>query len=107
MKPFRPKGGVRMNKYEMMFIVKATMEADAIKKTADNIKKIVTDNKGKVVEFNELGEKTLAYPIKKEINGYYYVMQIEADNNAVSELNRKASINENILRHLIIRLDEE
>ncbi len=96
-----------MKKYEVMFIVKSTNESDVVKSTAEAMKGYVTENKGKVVEFNELGEKTLAYPIKKEVNGYYYVMQIEADNNAVSELNRKASINENILRHLIIRLDEE
>ncbi len=96
-----------MKKYEVMFIVKSTNESDVVKKTAEAMKSYVTENKGKVVEFNELGEKTLAYPIKKEISGYYYVMVIEADKNAVSELNRKASINENILRHLIIRLDEE
>lgn len=96
-----------MKKYEVMFIVKSTQESDEIKKTAEAMKKIVTDNKGKVTEFNELGEKKLAYTIKKEISGYYYVMNIEADNSAVSELNRKASINENIIRHLIIRLDEE
>ena len=96
-----------MKKYEVMFIVKSTNESDVVKKTAEAMKSYVTENKGKVVEFNELGEKTLAYPIKKEISGYYYVMVIEADKNAVSELNREASINENILRHLIIRLDEE
>ncbi len=96
-----------MKKYEIMFIVKSTNESDDIKASAEFMKNIITENKGKVVEFNELGEKKLAYPIKKEINGYYYVMVVEADNNAVSELNRKASINENILRHLIIRLDEE
>ncbi len=96
-----------MKKYEVMFIVKATQESDEIKKTAETMKKIITDNKGKVTEMNELGEKKLAYPIKKEISGYYYVMNIEAENSAISELNRKASINENILRHLIIRLDEE
>lgn len=96
-----------MKKYEVMFIVKATQESDEIKKTAETIKNIVTENNGKVVEFNEMGEKKLAYPIKKEINGYYYVMTIEADNNAISELDRKSFINENILRHLIIKLDEE
>lgn len=96
-----------MKKYEIMFIVKSTNESDEIKASAEFMKSIITDNKGKVVEFNELGEKKLAYPIKKEINGYYYVMVVEADNNAISELNRKAAINENILRHLTIRLDEE
>ena len=96
-----------MKKYEIMFIVKSTNESDNIKATAEFMKKTIADNKGKVVEFNELGEKKLAYSIKKEISGYYYVMIAEASKEAISELNRKASLNENILRHLIIRLDEE
>lgn len=96
-----------MNKYEMMFIVKATMESENVKATAENMKKVVTDLKGNVVEYKELGEKKLAYPIKKELNGYYFVMQFEATNNAEAELSRKAGLDENILRHLIVRLDEE
>ncbi len=96
-----------MKKYEVMFIVKATNDEKDIKNTAEEVKNIVTSNSGKVLEMKELGEKKLAYPIKKEINGYYYVMTIEAPNEAVSELDRKVLINENILRHLIIKLDEE
>ena len=96
-----------MNKYEMMFIVKATMESENVKATAENMKKVVTDLKGNVVEYKELGEKKLAYPIKKELNGYYYVMNVNANNDIVAEFDRKARINENVLRHLIIRLDEE
>jgi len=96
-----------MNKYEMMFIVKATMEADKVKATAENMKKVVSDSKGKVVEFKELGEKKLAYPIKNELNGYYFVMQLEATKEAEAEINRKAGIDENVIRHLIVKLDEE
>ena len=96
-----------MNKYEMMFIVKATMESENVKATAENMKKVVTDLKGNVVEYKELGEKKLAYPIKKELNGYYFVMQFEATKEAEAELNRKARLDENVLRHLIIKLDEE
>ena len=96
-----------MNKYEMMFIVKATMESENVKATAENVKKLVTDLKGNVVEYKELGEKKLAYPIKKELNGYYFVMQFEASKEAEAELSRKAGLDEIILRHLIVRLDEE
>ena len=96
-----------MTKYEVMFIVKSANESNEIKASAEAMKQIITDNKGNVVEFNELGEKKLAYPIKKEISGYYYVMIIEANKEAINELDRKAFINENILRHLIIKLDEE
>lgn len=96
-----------MKKYEIMFIVKATMEEDAIKSASTNMQKLLTDNKAKVLDFKELGEKKLAYPIKKEINGYYFVMQVEANHEIVSEFDRKASLDEAILRHLIIRIDEE
>ena len=96
-----------MNKYEMMFIVKATMENEQVKATAENMKKVVSSCGGNVTEFKELGEKKLAYPIKNEINGYYFVMEIEATKEAEAELSRKAGLDENVLRHLIVKLDEE
>ena len=96
-----------MTKYEIMFIVKATQESENVAATADAMKKIITDNKSNVVEFKELGEKKLAYPIKKELTGFYFVVNFNADNETVAELDRKARIDENVLRHMIIRLDEE
>ena len=96
-----------MNKYEIMFIVKATMEEAQVKEVANNMKKIVEDLKGKVVSFKEMGERKLAYAIKKEISGYYFVMTIEATKEVVKEFDRKALIDESILRHLVIKLDEE
>ena len=96
-----------MTNYEIMFIVKTTMESQNIKKTIENMKKIITDGKGKIVDTKEMGERKLAYPIKKELTGYYYVLKVEASKEAIAEFNRKALIDENILRHLIIKLDEE
>lgn len=96
-----------MNKYEMMFIVKATMDAEQVKATAESVKKNAEGKESKVVDYKELGEKKLAYPIKKELNGYYFVMQLEASKEAVAELDRKTALDENILRHLIVKLDEE
>ncbi len=96
-----------MNNYEIMFIVKTTMESDKIKVTIDNMKKIITDGKGKIVEAKDMGERKLAYPIKKELSGYYYVLRVEASKEVIAEFDRRASIDETILRHLIIKLDEE
>ena len=95
-----------MNKYEIMFIVKATIESDQIKATCESYKKLLTDLKAKIVDFKEMGEKKLAYEIKKNINGYYFVMQIEANADAIKEFDRKAKIDENILRHIVIREEE-
>ena len=95
-----------MNNYEMMFIVKATNEGTVVAGTAEEIKKIAEANKAKVSEFKELGIKKLAYPIKKELTGTYYVMTVEAKHDTIKEFERKVRINENVLRHLIINKGE-
>ena len=95
-----------MNKYEIMFILKSNEDA-AIKKEVSELKSIITNMKGKIETEDEIGNKKLAYPIKKEQNGYYYVMVCLADTDTISEFDRKARINENVIRHLIIKLDEE
>ena len=96
-----------MNKYEMMFIVKTTIEEAAVKNTVDNLKSIITSMKGEMIEEKDLGQKKLAYPINKEITGFYYVVDFKANNDLVNELDRKAKIDENVIRHMIISLEEE
>lgn len=96
-----------MNKYEIMFIVKTTIEEEAVKKTIEESKKIITDLNGEILEEKDMGQRKLAYPINKEINGFYYVMQVNANGEIVREFDRKSKINENIIRHLVIKLDEE
>ena len=96
-----------MNKYEMMFIVKSTGEESTAKKVADSIQKIAKENGAKISEFKELGLKKLAYPIKKEINGYYFLMNFDAAKDSIKELDRKVRINEDVIRHLIIKNEEE
>ena len=96
-----------MTKYEVMFIVKTTLDENTVKATAESLKSVITAMNGKVAHTNELGQRTLAYPINKEVNGFYYVLTVEASNEAIAELDRKARLNENIIRHQIIKLDEE
>ena len=96
-----------MTKYEIMFIVKATMEEEQIKAVSDDLQKLINKKPSKVIEFKEMGRKKLAYPIKKEVSGYYFVMTVEADNETIKEFDRKVLINENVLRHLIIKVEGE
>lgn len=96
-----------MTKYEVMFIVKSTLDENTVKATAESLSNIITEMNGKVEQTKEMGQRTLAYPINKEVNGFYYVLTVEASNEAIAELDRKARLNENIIRHQIIKLDEE
>ena len=95
-----------MNKYEIMFIVKPDLEETAIKKEAGNLKKVLVDHKAKIVEEKAMGQRELAYEIKKYKNGYYFLFVIEAEPEATKEFDRLARINENLLRHLIVRVDD-
>ena len=95
-----------MNKYEIMFILKSN-EEEAIKNEVSELKSIITDMKGVITDEKEMGNRKLAYPINKEANGYYYVINCDANSETIAEFDRKARINENVIRHMIIRLDEE
>lgn len=95
-----------MNKYELMFIVKSDMEEQEIKKTAETMKKILTDNKAKIIEEKAMGQKELAYEISKMKTGYYFLYVIEATSEAINEFERVSRINENILRHLTIKVED-
>ena len=95
-----------MNKYEIMFIVKPDLEETSINNEAENLKKVLTNLEAKIVEEKAMGQRELAYEIKKYKNGYYFLFVVEGSHEAVKEFDRLAGINENILRHLIIRKED-
>ncbi len=96
-----------MNKYEMMFIVKTTIDEATVKSSIENLKSVITSMKGEITDEKDMGQKKLAYAINKEVTGFYYVINFNGTNDVVNELDRKARIDENIIRHMIISLDEE
>ena len=95
-----------MNKYEIMFIVRADIDEKAQKDTVTTFEKVLKNMKAKIVSTKDMGQKKLAYPIAKQQRGNYYVFNVEATAEAVKEFDRKARIDENILRHIVIREEE-
>ena len=94
-----------MKKYEIMFIVKPDMEEAEIKATADEMKKVLTDKKATIVEEKSMGQKELAYEINKFNTGYYYLLVVEAQAEAINEFDRVSRINEKLLRHLVVKVE--
>lgn len=95
-----------MNKYEIMFIVKADLSEDEEKATVKSFEKVLSDMGAKIINSKDLGQKKLAYEIKKQVRGYYHLLNVECDSKAVKEFDRKALIDEKIIRHLIIKEEE-
>ena len=95
-----------MNKYEIMFIVKTDLEEETRKNIVKTLEKTLTDNKATITLSKELGQKEFAYEIKKMKSGYYYLYNIETSSDAaIKEFDRVAGINENIVRHLVLKIE--
>jgi len=96
----RPKGGKSMKKYELMYIVKDGLDEEARKAEIEKLHGILTSNGAKLGEVKEWGLRNFAYPINKQIKGYYVVLKLTAEEAALNEFARLAKINPNVVRHL-------
>ena len=90
-----------MKKYEIMYILKSSLDDAARKAQIEKMHGILTNNGAKITNVNEWGVRDLAYPIKKEIKGYYVVIKVEADNVALKEFDRLTKFDSNVLRDLV------
>lgn len=93
-------------KYEILFIVRPDLEEKAIKDVFKKFETILVDNGAKVLSSKEMGQKELAYEIKKHKSGYYFLINVESAVEAINEFDRLALISEEVIRHLIVKLDK-
>ena len=95
-----------MNKYEIMFVVRPDMEEAEIKATAEEMKKVLTDGKVNFVEEKNMGQRELAYEVKKFKTGYYFLYIDEANSKTIDEFDRVVRINEKVIRHIIVKVED-
>ncbi len=96
-----------MKNYEIMFIVRPTLSEEDVTKVVDNFKNILTTNGAKIDDMQEMGQRELAYEIKKFKSGYYYVVTVSSkDDAAIKEFDRLARISNDVIRHLITKIEK-
>ena len=96
-----------MIKYESMYILKPDMEEEKKDALVKRFSDIVVNNGGNVEKIDEWGKKRLAYPIQYINDGYYVLMNFEADPALPAELERNYKISDDVLRFMVINLDEK
>ena len=95
-----------MSKYEIMFILRSDIDDELRKSTVKTLEDALTD-KATITLSKELGQKEFAYEIKKMKSGYYYLYNITTnDDKAINEFDRLAHIDENVIRHLILNIED-
>lgn len=95
-----------MRKYEIMYIIRPNIEEEAKKALTERFSTILTENGAEVAEAKEWGKRRLAYEINDFRDGYYQLVKVNANPAAVEEFSRLAKINEDILRHIVIKEEE-
>ena len=95
-----------MQKYEIMSIIRPTVESENIKQIVNHFNEIFVNYNSNVLELKELGLKDLAYEIEHHKKGYYVWLLVEATPEAVAEFNRVVNITEEVLRYIVVKEGE-
>ena len=97
-----------MNRYELTYIIDTALEENARKELIEKISSLIAQNGGEVEKVDETwGKRRLAYPINDKPEGYYVLVTMQAPAELPKEIERNLRINENVLRSLVIKVEEK
>lgn len=96
-----------MRTYETMFILRPDLEEEKLNSLVERFKNLIADRGGEVLKTNLWGKRNLAYEIRKFREGYYVIMQFKGDGEITKELERVYRITDEVLRFIIITLEEK
>ena len=92
-----------MRKYEIMYILRADLDEEGRKASMDKLADLLTKNGAKIDKVDEsMGLRDFAYPINDEVKGYYVVLKVSAEQEALYEFNRKVRHDASVLRFFIV-----
>jgi len=94
-----------MRRYELMLVLRPDVADDRSQAVIDRTTRSIVGAGGQIVKVAPWGRRRLAYPIDRQREGSYHIILFEAPSEAVAELERGLLITEELLRHLITRVD--
>lgn len=91
-----------MHQYELVIIIHPDLDDEAINQTLDKIKEWISKSGGSIDSVDNWGKKHLAYEIQKQNEGIYYLLNISAPGESISDLERNLKILESVMRHMVV-----
>ena len=95
-----------MNKYEVVYIIDPAVEDEARKALIAKFNDLITGNGGSVDKVEEWGKRRLAYAIDYKTEGYYVLVNFQAEADLPKELERNLQISDSVIRYQVIKLIE-
>ena len=91
-----------MKNYELMYIIDASVTDEQRESLISKFKALIETNNGKVVSEEKLGVKKFAYPINYKTEGYYVLVNFEAESSVPALIKEQMLITDGIVRHMIV-----
>ena len=93
-----------MNKYEMLYILKADLSDEAKDAVVAKFENIVKSAGGEVEKIDKIGAKKLAYEIDYKSEGYYVLMTFSCEPSLIAEIERVSNITEEMMRRVVVKI---
>ena len=94
-----------MRRYELMLVLRPDAAEDRVQATLDRTTRGIAAAGGQIVKVSPWGRRRLAYPIGQHREGSYYLLLFDAPSEAIGELERSLLITEEVMRHLVTRVE--
>ena len=93
-------------KYEITYIIRPDIDESAKSELVERFDKVLSDNGATIADSKDWSTRRFAYPIAKYTEGTYHVVNLTTDSDqALNEFDRLAKFSDDILRHMIVKLD--
>jgi small subunit ribosomal protein S6 len=93
--------------YEVVFIVDPTAGDEDVTRLTENLQHIITEQGGAVTKNESMGRRHLAYRIGRNTEGIFQLFEVEGSGREIAELERRMRVNDQVLRYLTVRVDED
>ena len=92
-----------MRKYETIFILHPSLDEEAVKANIEKFQGVIVNGGGKVENVDFWGKRKLAYEIAKVNEGFYTLINFEANTELPKELDRVFRITDGVIRHIVVK----
>lgn len=96
-----------MRPYEVMFIFDASLEEETIRAAVDRYVEFIRSRGGEPGRADRWGKRRFAYELRHRWEGYYVVLEANAEPAVMEELHRTLSLADEVVRHKVIRIPDE
>jgi small subunit ribosomal protein S6 len=94
-----------LNKYETIFIINPNIESENVERIIEDVQNLITGSEGEVIKVDKWGKKRLAYEVKGNRDGFYVLINFEADPQFILRLGRYYSLTDEIIKNMTVRAE--